>query len=160
MTGLAAALLGVAGLAAVVALEVVNAPQGTADYRPSRTIAVARLGKSVSADHSGEWVSTILGRPLFSPDRRPSSVAAAVASLPGLPRLSGIMVGPFGRSAIFAADGAKPLVAQEGAQIAGYTVKAVEATQVRLIGPNGSVVLYPTFAAAAASRVTKAPSAR
>ena len=49
---------------------------------------------------------------------------------------------------------------QEGARIAGYTVKAIEATQVRLIGPNGNVVLHPTFAAAAASRATKAPSPR
>jgi hypothetical protein len=70
------------------------------------------------------------------------------------------MFGPFERSAIFAPDGAKPIVAQEGARIAGYTVKAIEATQVRLIGPSGSTVLYPTFAAAAASRVTKAPLPR
>ena len=159
MTGLLAALLGIAGLAAVVALEVINAPQGTVEALPSRAAATPPA-KSVSADHSGEWVSSILGRPLFSPDRRPSSAAAAVAGLPGLPRLSGIMFGPFGRSAIFAPDGAKPLVAQEGARIAGYTVKAIEATQVRLSGPNGSIVLYPTFAAAAASRVTKAPLPR
>jgi hypothetical protein len=160
MRGLAVALLGVAGLAAVVALEVINAPQGTVGSLPSRAAAIPPSAKSVSADHSGEWVSSILARPLFSPDRRPSSAAAAVAGLPGLPRLSGIMFGPFERSAIFAPDGAKPIVAQEGARIAGYTVKAIEATQVRLIGPSGSTVLYPTFAAAAASRVTKAPLPR
>lgn len=159
MTGLVAALLGIAGLAAVVALEVINAPQGTVESLRSRPAAIPPA-KSASVDHSGEWVSSILGRPLFSPDRRPSSAAAAVAGLPGLPRLSGIMFGPFGRSAIFAPDGAKPVVAQEGARVAGYTVKAIEATQVRLIGPNGSIVLYPTFAAAAASRVTKAPLPR
>jgi hypothetical protein len=160
MTGLVAALLSATGLAALVALEVANAPKDTVGPLPPRAVAISSLPKSVASDHSGEWVSTILGRPLFSPDRRPSSTPAAVAGLPGLPRLSGIMVGPFGRSAIFAAEGAKPIVAQEGARVAGYTIKAIEATQVRLIGPNGNVVLYPTFAAAAASRVTKAPLPR
>lgn len=161
MSGLVAALLSATGLAAIVALELANAPQDTVGPLPSQAAAISPSSKSVAvADHSDEWVSTILGRPLFSPDRRPSSTSAAVAGLPGLPRLSGIMVGPFGRSAIFAAEGTKPLVAQEGARIAGYTVKAIEATQVRLIGPNGNVVLHPTFAAAAASRATKAPSPR
>jgi hypothetical protein len=159
MTGLVAALLSATGLAALVALEVANAPQDTVGPLPPRAVAISSSPKSVASDHSGEWVSTILGRP-FSPDRRPSSTPAAVAGLPGLPRLSGIMVGPFGRSAIFAVEGAKPLVAQESARVAGYTVKAIEVTQVRLIGLNGNVVLYPTFAAAAASRVTKAPLPR
>ena len=162
MKGLTAALLGIAGFATVVALEVANAPQGTVEALPSHADATRPAAKSASADHSGEWAATILARPLFSPDRRPSAAAAAITSAPGLPRLAGIMVGPFGRSAIFAGDGPKPLVAQEGARIAGYTVKAIEAAQVRLSGPNGNVVLYPTFAtaAAAASRVTKAPSPR
>jgi hypothetical protein len=162
MTRLTAALLGIAGLAAVVALEVANAPQGTVEALPSRAVALPPSAAEASVDHSGEWAATILGRPLFSADRRPSSAASAIASVPGLPRLSGIMVGPFGRSAIFAADGPKPLVAQEGARIAGYTLKAIEPTQVRLTGPQGNVVLYPTFAtvAAAPGRVTKAPSPR
>jgi len=158
MTGLVTALLSSMVLAVAIALEVVNAPQERVEPLPSRTVTVSPSAKSVSADHSGEWVSTILGRPLFSPDRRPSSTAAAVAGLPGLPRLSGIMVSPLGRSAIFAADGAKPLVIQEGTRVAGYTVKAIEATQVRLVGPNGNVVLYPSYAPASASRVTKAPA--
>lgn len=160
MMGLAAALLVTAGLTTVVALEVANAPPDTVTPLPPPVAANPPSTKAMSADHSGEWVATILGRPLFSPDRRPSATALTVAGLPGLPRLSGIMFGPFGRSAIFAPAGAKPLVAQEGARIAGYTVKAIEATQVRLIGPSGNVVLYPTFAAAPTSRVTKAPSPR
>jgi len=161
MTGLVTALLSTTALAAVVALEVANAPEERVEPLPPRAAVIPPSAKSVSADHSSEWVSTILGRPLFSPDRRPSSTAAAVAGLPGLPRLSGIMISPFGRSAIFAADGAKPLVIQEGTRVAGYTVKAIEATQVLLVGPNGNVVLYPSFAPASASAgrvVTKAPT--
>jgi hypothetical protein len=160
MINMSVALSATAGLAAIVALEIASAPQDAVEPLPLHVGNVPSATSTQDADHSGEWVGTILGRPLFSPDRRPSSAAAAVAGFPGLPRLSGIMVGPFGRSAIFAADGAKPLVVQEGARVVGYTVKAIEATQVRLAGPNGNVVLYPSFAAASAGRVTKAPPPR
>ena len=95
----------------------------------------------------------LLARPLFSPDRRPTADAVTVASgrtVPGLPRLAGILVGPFGRSAIFATNGAKPIVVQEGGRVAAYTIKSIEATQVRLLGPDGAQVLYPSFEPAAA----------
>ena len=94
--GLVAALLSATGLTALVALGVANAPQDTIGPLPPRAVTTSSSPKSVASDHSGEWVSTILGRPLFSPDRRPSSTPPAVAGLPGLPRLSGIIVGPFG----------------------------------------------------------------
>ena len=60
---------------------------------------------SAVADHAHDWVVTVLARPLFSPDRRPPADTVIVASgrtVPGLPRLAAILVGPFGRSAIFA----------------------------------------------------------
>jgi len=107
----------------------------------------------------------VLARPLFSPDRRPPADAVTVASgrtVPGLPRLAGILVGPFGRSAIFAINGAKPIVVQEGGRVAAYTIKSIEATQVRLLGPDGAQVLYPSFepAAAPARRPAQAPLSR
>jgi hypothetical protein len=160
MKGLTLALCAGGGLAAVVWLEVANAPRDTVEPLSTRTTALPSSVTSAVIDHSEEWANTILARPLFSPDRRPASVAASVANIPGLPRLTGIMVGPFGRSAIFAADGPKPLVVQEGARVAGYTIMVIEAAQVRLSGPNGNVVLYPSFAAASANRVTKAPIPR
>ena len=108
----------------------------------------------------------MLARPLFSPDRRPAADAVTVASgrtVPGLPRLAGILVGPFGRSAIFATNGAKPIVVQEGGRVADYTIKSIEATQVHLLGPDGAQVLYPSFepaAAPAARRPAQAPLSR
>ena len=52
------------------------------------------------------WVGTILARPLFSPSRRPAATAAA-AGPGGLPRLAGVIVGPEGKTVIFAAAGGR-----------------------------------------------------
>jgi len=91
----------------------------------------------------------ILARPLFATNRRPPDAPAAAgpASAPtNLPRLAGILVHGDSRSAIFAAAGSgRPAVVQEGAQLSGYTVQAIEAGQVTLAGPGGSQVLHPAF---------------
>jgi hypothetical protein len=152
MTRLSTLLLAAGGLAVVVALEVSNAPHGDVAPLREQVAPAASFASRPIANHTGDWVATVLARPLFSPDRRPANVATTVVggSLVGLPRLAGIMVGPFGRSAIFATGDAKPMVVEEGAHIASYTVKSIESMQVRLLGPNGEQVLYPTFATAAA----------
>jgi hypothetical protein len=150
MTRLSGLLLAAAGLVSVIALETGSMPRDeTVPSRMPAAVAVAPA-PSPAADHMSEWVTTVLARPLFSPDRRPAAVAGTVAAnLPGLPRLAGILVGPFGRSAIFAVNGAKPIVVHEGERVAAYTVKSIEASQVRLLGPNGAQVLNPSFEPAA-----------
>ena len=140
-------------LAAVIALEVSNAPRD--DVEPLQVQPADNVSPKspTPADHTNDWAATALARPLFSPDRRPAADAATVASgrsVPGLPRLAGILVGPFGRSAIFATNDAKPIVVQEGGRVAAYTVKSIEATQVHLLGPDGAQVLYPSFEAVSA----------
>jgi hypothetical protein len=153
MTRLAGSLLLAAGLAVVVWLEVSNATRDELATPRTQMAAAAPPLSAPSADHTGDWVTTALARPLFSPNRRAAAEVATVGggrSVPGLPRLAGILVGPFGRTAIFATDGPKPIVVREGERVAAYTVKSIEATQVRLTGPDGTQVLYPSFAAAAA----------
>ena len=165
MTRFGGALFVAATLVAVIVLELSNAPRD--DVQPLRMHPADNVSpiSPTPADHTNDWAATALARPLFSPDRRPAADAATVASgrsVPGLPRLAGILVGPFGRSAIFATNGAKPIVVQEGGRVAAYTVKSIEATQVHLLGPDGAQVLYPSFEAAAASnrRAPQAPLPR
>jgi hypothetical protein len=55
------------------------------------------------------------------------------------------MVGPFGRSAMFAPTHGKPVVLGEGDRIEGYTVTSIEPAQVRLSGADGARVLHPSF---------------
>jgi hypothetical protein len=94
-------------------------------------------------------VATILTRPLLSPDRRPPR--GAVAAVPGerpadaLPRLSGVLVGPFGRSAIFATDGARPIVVGEGGRVDAWTVRRIEVEGVEVAGPGGVRTVHPSF---------------
>jgi hypothetical protein len=101
------------------------------------------------ADHTEEWVATALSRPLFSPDRRPSRqavVAVAAPAFADLPRLSGILITPSGRSAIFApSGGGKPVVVTEGTTLGTYVVRSIEPEQVTLMGPKDSRVLRPAF---------------
>jgi hypothetical protein len=165
MTHLGGALLVAAALAAVIALEVSSPPADDVARSLTHTAATVAPTSSAITDHTNNSVATVLARPLFSPDRRPAADAVTVASsrtVPGLPRLAGILVGPFGRSAIFATNGAKPIVVQEGERVAAYTIKSIEATQVRLLGPEGAQVLYPSFepAAAPARRPAQAPLSR
>ena len=95
----------------------------------------------------------LLERPLFSADRRmpaakegPEPGAAPGAVFDGLPRLSGIVVGPAVRHAIFTDPNGKPVRVSIGAAIGRFTVRAIEPGQVTVIGTEGEQVLHPTFA--------------
>lgn len=127
---------------------------GTAD--PEASGARDRVAAVVPAvvgaapvDHTGEWVATILERPLFASGRRPSApaqAAAAEAAPLGLPRLAGTLISAAGKSAIFAASpGTRPLVLGEGERIGRWTVQSIEAGQVTIAGPDGKLTMRPSF---------------
>ena len=102
MKQVGAALLVAAALAAVIALEVSYPPANDVTQSQAHPPTTVAPISSATADHTNPWVATALARPLFSPDRRPAANAVTVASgrtVPGLPRLAGILVGLFGRSA-------------------------------------------------------------
>jgi hypothetical protein len=107
----------------------------------------ATAPEATPPDHTNDWLASILARPLFSPDRRPPADGTVVAGgeVAALPRLSGVLVGPFGRSAIFAPDGEKPVIVAEGSRIAAWTVQAIRANTVEVVGPEGKRSLQPSF---------------
>lgn len=142
------AVLAVAGvLAVVVASEIVDMPRGRVAPAGPYDARAKHTAPRAHAENVQAWVGNILARPLFSPDRRPAAGMddAAAAGVPGLPRLTGILVGPFGRSAIFAGNASKPVVLGEGGRIDAYTVRSIDATEVRLDGPSGVQRLQPEF---------------
>lgn len=160
MTRLTGLLVLAGGLIAMIVWEIANGPRGDITperVRPPMTTAATQTPK---ADRTHDWIATVLARPLFSPDRRPATEAETNAGLSGLPRLTGILVGPFGRSAIFANPGRKSIIVGEGGRISIYTVKSIEAAQIRLIGPEGAQVLRPTFEATADKAENATPSPR
>jgi hypothetical protein len=57
-----------------------------------------------------------------------------------------VLVGPFGRSAIFAGPASgKPAVVAEGGRIAAYVVVSIRPGEAVLLGPEGQRVVHPAF---------------
>jgi hypothetical protein len=145
LAGLTAIVLGLSG---VIGLEILNWQAMPEETRPARPVSVAPSGipaaQAEPPDGRDDRLSTILARPLFSPDRRPA--ASGARSVSGLPRLAGIVVTGSQRTAIFAAPpGSKPVVADEGARIGAYNVKAISEAGVTVVGPEGTTMLRPMF---------------
>jgi hypothetical protein len=150
-SGFALFALTAAALLGTLSLELGRGgADGTAGLAAPRAAPAppAAPAQAPAMDRSEEWVATILARPLFSPDRRaPLDEAQSSATAPDvLPRLTGVLVSPAGKTAIFANPiGGKPIALREGGRIGGFTVQAIEAGQVTLTGPEGAKVLRPTF---------------
>jgi hypothetical protein len=108
-----------------------------------RSQALARQPAELRQD----WLQTVLARPLFEPTRRPVSTGTqpGPAAVPALPRLAGVLVSQAGREVIFADSDGKPTILREGASISGFKVLSISAGQVTVQGPNGQLVLRPSF---------------
>jgi hypothetical protein len=98
----------------------------------------------LAARQAGTWAEAVLERPLFSISRRPPKVAAGPSeAAPDEARLSGILIGRFGKRAIFAPQGGgKPLVLAEGSQVNESSIRAIEPDRVILAS---GAVLKPEF---------------
>ncbi len=144
-------------LAAVLVVEV-TAPGETME-RPAVRLAAQQAparpqsgdANAPDSDALAELADRLIERPLFSPDRRLAAAkveaAAALASIAdGLPRLSGVIVAPNTRYAIFAGADGRPVRAQEGGSIGRFKVRTIEAGRVTVTGTEGEQVLRPTFA--------------
>ena len=114
----------------------------------SSSTAVAPSSRATAATASlspgpvQDWTRSILARPLFSPSRRPPSVTV---SGPERPRLAGIILGPGDKKAIFAGSGtARGVVAAIGQQAGAWRVLAIDASGVRVMGPDGVRLLHPS----------------
>jgi hypothetical protein len=93
-----------------------------------------------------QLVQTTLSQPLFSPTRRPPDTEVVsresdteVTNM----RLTGIVLDPHLRLAIFAVPGSKPLARAEGENINEWHVDTIGVGQVSLSGAAGTMVLEP-----------------
>ena len=151
-------------LACVVLLELAGAATHAEAPPPARVArATAAPKRATPPAQIDRWVATILARPIFSASRRPvpGEVASADPATPdSLPRLSGVMVDRNSRRVIFAgANGGKPIVAEAGAHVGGFTVESIEPDGVTVTGPGGKRVLHPTFEAGGSTLGTTEPAA-
>jgi hypothetical protein len=96
-----------------------------------------------TADQS---VATILAQPLFSPTRRPPETVQADGSAdPTLSdvRLTGIVIDPDRRLAIFAVKGTKPRTLSVGDALNGWKLDSISPEEVSLSGSGGTRTLQP-----------------
>jgi hypothetical protein len=92
-----------------------------------------------------QLTATILARPLFSPTRRPPEAPGTDHSEAPLSdmRLTGILITPDQRLAIFAPAGGKSLVRSEGDMISDWRIESIANQSVSLSGPTGATTLEP-----------------
>ncbi len=87
-----------------------------------------------------------LADPLFSPtQRRPKTASSAndADSLLRDVRLTGIVIGPDVRIAIFAVTGTNSRVLSEGEALKGWRLESISPDRVVLSGPAGNIMLEP-----------------
>ena len=143
-------------VAAAFAGTVVLVLEGSVDPVPvAEQSAVSELAPQLVAaaashgpDKDLRRVERLLARPLFSQDRRPPvDTSGSIADAPRtLPRLTGVAVSPAGGFAIFTGiEGGKPIVVRQGDRVGTAVVEAIAAGEVTLRGPEGILVLHPSF---------------
>jgi hypothetical protein len=143
---IAAGLAGIIGLELYeAALDEVPTPLAPIGQQPEQPRVFAPSTRS--SDQAARYVTAILARPLFSATRRPDETAAnKAAKATDLGRLTGVLVSPAGKSAIFVGPtGGKPIVVGEGGRIGEYVVRSIEAGEVTITGSEGQRVLHPAF---------------
>src|SRR5258707_8102203 len=114
--GLVLLFAGCALFGSVIFVELTSEDAGVSASMPVAVRAEPGTQPRARGPHVDTLLATILGRPLFSPTRRPAGSAGPAQST-GLDlaevRLTGIVIEPQRHLAIFAVPGAKPMVRSE-----------------------------------------------
>ena len=122
-------------------------PRSSLEQRPG--IPPDGSGTAILAD----LAASIAAWPLFSPSRHSDDEVVQQSPMgtaqDGLPRLSGVVVGPTGGRAIFTGADGKSHTAAEGDMVGAFKVRLIGPGVVTLSGSDGERVLHPTFIAAA-----------
>ncbi len=154
-----------AGLAGLIAFEFMSDEAN----RPGLAATPARFETATAQPAERpkpDDLAVIVASPLFSTTRHPSepseTAAAAEPDLKNI-RLTGIVVQPDSRMAIFAIAGAKPMIRSEGESVMNWRLDRILPDEVSLSGPLGSRtfepkpdqnLVRPSLPAAAKSAVT------
>ncbi len=136
-------------LVAVLVLEVAAVAPSSVDMTiPAPDIVQTRPAAGI-AEQRLDRVPSVLARPLFHPDRRPAPLGGSAEALQAaetLPRLTGVVVTPAGRSAIFIPPGGKPTTVAEGSAMGALTVISIAAGEVTLQSADGIRKIRPSYA--------------
>jgi hypothetical protein len=133
-------------LLCVIAWEVLQFQMPTS-VSPRYSSAVARSVRQPAAPRLSDGdvqLASILARPLFSPSRTAPAEAPGTLS-DHVPRLTGIVITPAGKWALFAPADGRSLLISEGQTVGPYVVRMINADNVTVSGPAGYRVLHLVF---------------
>src|SRR5207302_5519189 len=99
----------------------------------------------VEGPGSAEMAAIALANPLLSPTRRPEQAGIGNASDADLAevRLTGIVIEPDRRVAIFVPNGRKPILREEGETLGEWRIDSISPQAISLTGPAGTRTLEP-----------------
>jgi hypothetical protein len=143
-------LVGCALAAAIITAEVARTPdrdEPVSVASPSPEAAPPSTRPEPPGRYN-ELLAAILARPLFSTTRRPPPKGGDNETADSEftdTRLTGIVIAPGHRIAIFAPIGAKALIVSEGESVSGWRVERINPQEVSLSGPGGTRTLQPKF---------------
>ncbi len=153
-------LAGCALFGVVIFVEATLDGGGTSAGLPVATRPEPAIPPRVQGPRVDDLLTTILGRPLFSPTRQPGvRESPDPPTGPGLTdvRLTGIVIEPERHLAIFTAPGAKPMVRSEGETMNDWRLDSITLREVVLSGPSGTRTLQLKSDAGLARRVAAPP---
>lgn len=126
---------------AVSAGVILVGPGSTSNDRPQFELSLPPAEIKAEAPQTAELAEP----PLGPTQRTPEAASADNAAEPRLPdaRLTGIVIEPDRRIAIFAMSGTKPLMLSEGEALNGWRIDSISPQMVSLSSPAGSMTLTP-----------------
>jgi len=90
-----------------------------------------------------DLVAIVLDRPVMEPNRRARGVVpVAPPTDAALPRLSGVIIGPDGKRAIFTPATGRSLILAEGDKVGQAIIKTIRPDEVILAGSDGDQVIH------------------
>jgi len=137
-------LVACAAFAGLIVFEFVSDGADRVAFAPSPDQVETKPKPRTQEPRVDDSVATVLAAPLFSPTRRPpeSSGPSVDPEVSGV-RLTGIVIQPDRRIAIFAASGTKPFVRSEGETLNEWQLDSITPLAVTLSGPAGTRTLAP-----------------
>jgi hypothetical protein len=139
-------LAGCALFGSVIFAELTSEDAGASARAPIAMQSEPASPPRAQGPHIDELLATIVGRPLFSPTRQPAGRATSDQPIDldlAEVRLTGIVMDPDRRIAIFAVPGAKPMVRSEGETMKDWRLDSITPREVVLSGPGGTRTLQP-----------------
>ncbi len=146
LDGIAVALAGLLFLELYFAAEPPAVPAQRSAWIASQTQQLQARHFSAPQPTLSTLRNMLLSRPLFDPSRRPPAAPTQEPTAPvEIPRLSGIMITPTEKIAVFSPAMGAPIIVSQNSRFGPFTVLAISRESVTIKSPSGVIVVRWDF---------------